>query len=1010
MATYGSYETVREVFSTHGMTVYAARKTGAAAGEAEVAIKVFTPEVELLAHADSGAAGGTDAIEAEFEARSRRRLEVQKKAAASSAHVAPVFEHGAGRQESWYATKFYPRSVNRILVGHVNLGHLGVHHVITAMAKGALDLQRVTGRSHGGIHPTNVQVGKAEKIRDLEVVLSDPVDADPADAARLEKADLRAIGEILYQLVRCRPLEEGSEWLILPIASSTEWTSMFGRQSDAWLRLTNRLLDPASDLNLARLVSELAAIAPKPAVSKPMLAGLAAALLLVVGGAVFGYLRMSKGALTVSVEPPEATVQATFSSGQPAVEGRGRLEARGGKGVRVTLTARYPGLPETSTNVTISGGAVEDVRLVIPHGVITVDAREGGKPLPARLVSTTVTNQTPYRFYVAKDGPAASFTVFLDGFLPRDVKTYGRVGVATNFVVELGRAKADEKPVAVVLQSTPGGAEVVLDDQTNGLPHRQWLVEGKVYTAVARYQDWMPLTNRFTAGSNSAPISFKFPHGIVELQCPTCPDGAASVYVGGRKVGDTPKSVLWPVGETEFTFRRDGYDDASRKIVVKDGDRPSLSVKLNPTVGFVQIQSEPPGAEILDAADKKVGETTPGKPLRLELRPGSYVYKARHKDFGGGGPTNLVVVKGQTLDVLFRFDYSELLLTSDPAGGEFQNPWTSQWMPMQGMGRLVLKPGANRLQARHPKLPGQEVNLELERWKLTEHRVEFPYASLVVTSLPPEATIVIDGTERPVTVGGYRDPIVPLGTNLFTLRYQTNGQTLSGIVRFITTRRGSYTNGFNFIRREVRNALGIELVWLPRTTEGGGFWVGKFEVTREQFRAVSGQDPSQLAAGDTRPGMPVDSISVREAMAFCEELTRRDIAAGKAPTLDGTPVGGKYDLPDEQEWAYYASRATSGNALTSLGLPLTQKRKGPEPVGSVPPDGFGLYDVKGNLWELVRVRATGTNHLQIGGGFGGTTQQSISGQGTFGRKPVSGDSDPNRETGFRVVFRPAVTP
>jgi hypothetical protein len=738
-----------------------------------------------------------------------------------------------------------------------------------------------------------------------------------------------------------------------------------------------------------------------------MIVGAAAAVVLLAAGGVFGYLKMSNGAIIATVEPPEATISAQFDSGAPPLQGTGRLEAKARKETRVTLTARYPGLTDTTTNVVVQGGETIEVKVSIPHGIVRIEARDSGKPLEATIANPASTNKTPYTFYVARDGPAPSFTVFLDGFLPQDVKTAGRLGETTNIIVNLTRAAPDEKPVAISLQSSPFGAEVILDGQTNVLPYRQWLVEGKSYVAVARYLDWAPLTNHFTATEKSNRISFTFPFGVVRFECPNCPSGVGNVYVGSRKIADTPKEVPWPEGEVEFILRAEGYDDALRRVRVRNGDRIVIATNLNRTVGIVQLNTSPGGAEILDGSGKKVGDTAGDKPVRLLLPPGPYSFSARHPYLGTIGPTNLMVVKAQTSSVLLRFDYSELALVSDPPGGEFRDPASpsSDWRAMQDMGRLILKPGANAVKVRHPKLYEEEVKLDLTRWTTKTQLVQFAYASLVVTSLPPETMILIDGTPRKLPAGGWVEPLVRLAPMEFTLTYVTNNQTLRGVVRFPLEQRGRYTNGFNFIRREWRNSLGMELVWLPKTDQGGGFWVGKHEVTRDQFKQLISTDPSVLPMGDTqRSNLPVDSISVAEARAFCSKLLGRDREKARVPELERGSHDGTYGLPTEEEWSYYAKGSKPVNAVTSVGLSVPQKRKGPEPVGSAPADELGLHDVKGNLWELCETKSEG--FVKIGGGFGSISAGSLEGKGVFGRFPAAGTNEPNRETGFRVIFRP----
>jgi formylglycine-generating enzyme required for sulfatase activity len=127
------------------------------------------------------------------------------------------------------------------------------------------------------------------------------------------------------------------------------------------------------------------------------------------------------------------------------------------------------------------------------------------------------------------------------------------------------------------------------------------------------------------------------------------------------------------------------------------------------------------------------------------------------------------------------------------------------------------------------------------------------------------------------------------------------------------------------------------------------FYMGRFEVTQEQYEAVMGQNPSQFRG----PRRPVESVSSYEAQEFCERATRR--------------AGREIRLPTEAEWEY-ACRAGSttpfhgGPVLRAAdcnfdarsgynGPPDGLYRGKTTDVGSFAANAFGLYDMHGNVGE-----------------------------------------------------------
>ena len=126
-----------------------------------------------------------------------------------------------------------------------------------------------------------------------------------------------------------------------------------------------------------------------------------------------------------------------------------------------------------------------------------------------------------------------------------------------------------------------------------------------------------------------------------------------------------------------------------------------------------------------------------------------------------------------------------------------------------------------------------------------------------------------------------------------------------------------------------------------------GFYLGKYEVTQEQFEKVMGSNPSHLKGAT----LPVEKVNWNDAIKFCEKLTQMEKTAGRLPE------GWIYTLPTEAQWEY-ACRAGTTTAY-SFGDEITLKqanyREGnvgkTTVVGTYPANAWGFHDMHGNVWE-----------------------------------------------------------
>jgi formylglycine-generating enzyme required for sulfatase activity len=172
---------------------------------------------------------------------------------------------------------------------------------------------------------------------------------------------------------------------------------------------------------------------------------------------------------------------------------------------------------------------------------------------------------------------------------------------------------------------------------------------------------------------------------------------------------------------------------------------------------------------------------------------------------------------------------------------------------------------------------------------------------------------------------------------------------------------------------ETASGLNLEMIWIPggsfmmgspvselgrlsgevpqHRVELDGYFLAKYEVTQDLWRAVMGTNPSHFG-GSGR--LPVENVSWNDAMKFCRKLSAM--------------TGKTYTLPTEAQWEYACRAGTTTPFYTGETISNDQAnyrnfdtgtRENPRApvaartteVGSFAANPWGLFDMHGNVLE-----------------------------------------------------------
>ena len=509
----------------------------------------------------------------------------------------------------------------------------------------------------------------------------------------------------------------------------------------------------------------------------------------------------------------------------------------------------------------------------------------------------------------------------------------------------------------VVVKMKPADAVVTIDGKlcSNG---KAMLSTDEPHELVATHPYYHTFEKTINASANEKmTYSFEMAPAFGWLIITSKPENGATVLINNKKVGVTPyRSDTLASGEYEVTLLKDMYETETRTVNVRDKNEGEIEIHMKATFANIKVVTD-------NESDIYVDDTPRGKGTWTgRLGEGEHIVEAR-KTSHRNSIKKIDVVAGRNESVTVANPvpiYGALNLNSTPdeafvyldgvkigetpliKNNVLIGPHTLKF-EKQGCAPLTktITVAENQMLNVDEKLvTGREISISTDK---NGDKI-FVDGNYVGTS-PMTATLSFgehevkaarDGkeTSKKITVaqnGGTTS--VQLSFELENKTFTVNGVSFE----MIAVKGGTFTMGGT-----AEQGSGCDNDEKPtHNVTLSDYYIGKFEVTQELWKAVMGSNPSNWK-GDN---LPVETVSWNDVQKFIEKLNQK--------------TGANFRLPTEAEWEYAARggnksrgyKYSGSNNIGDVAWYTDNSGSKTHQVGTKSPNELGIYDMSGNVWE-----------------------------------------------------------